>query len=252
MLPSFHLGGKEIPMYGLCMTFGMLLACATALLKARQTGKDGNSLMIIAASAIGGGLLGAKLLYIITSYGLTTAISQIAAGDWRCLNGGGLVFYGGLLGGIGFAFLGSRLAKEEISNFEDAIVPAIPLGHAFGRVGCFFAGCCYGIPYDGPFSVHFPQLESAVFPIQLLEAALNIMLALVLWCMASQAHKRYHLLGRYVIAYAVIRFVLEFGRGDIIRGSLYSLSASQWISMALFVVAFAMILIDNRKSAKQH
>lgn len=103
-----------------------------------------------------------------------------------------------------------------------------------------------------PFSVHFPQLESAVFPIQLLEAALNIMLALVLRCMASQAHKRYHLLGRYVIAYAVIHFVLEFGRGDIIRGFLYSLSTSQWISMALFVVAFAMILIDNRKSAKQH
>lgn len=110
-------------------------------------------------------------------------------------------------------------------------------------------GCCYGIEYHGKFAIHFPDNEfvsdlSAVprFPVQLLEALINFILFIVLILIARKIHKSYSMFGLYLICYAIIRFSLEFLRGDVERGIVLGVSTSQWISLLLLPIGFYLIL----------
>ena len=115
-------------------------------------------------------------------------------------------------------------------------------------------GCCYGIEYHGKFAVHFPDNEfvsdlSVVprFPVQLLEALINFILFIVLILIARKIRKRYSMFGLYLICYAIIRFSLEFLRGDVERGIVLGVSTSQWISLLLLPIGFYLILKKDKK-----
>jgi len=255
MLPYLRLGNRPIPMYGVCMTVGILLSSCLAFIRTKRAGKDENALIIIVACAVGVGLICARLLYIVVSYGVQLAVSKILSGDFSPLTEGGLVFYGSLIGGILGGILGARIAHEPLSSYLDAIVPCIPLGHAFGRLGCFLGGCCYGMPYDGPFAVRFPAVgvTEPVFPVQLLEALINLVIFLYLILYIRKSRPRGYSLYLYLILYSVSRFTLEFLRGDKIRGLANGLSTSQWISIILFGVALLLMLFPiKRKAAQRH
>lgn len=123
---------------------------------------------------------------------------------------GGISFYPGLLGFLGAAALAALLLRLPVGQTMDTIAPGVPLFHAFGRVGCWFGGCCYGAECDFTlFGVRFTHL-----PTQLMEAAF----CLVLFFALEYAVKR-HRLAVYLCAYAVWRFVIEFWRADE-RGAL--------------------------------
>jgi phosphatidylglycerol:prolipoprotein diacylglycerol transferase len=135
----------------------------------------------------------------------------------------------------------------------DLVVPSIPLIHAIGRLGCYFAGCCYGIPYDGPGHVTFhisPSApnEIALFPTQLLESGLNIFACLLLLLYAKPEQKPGKVLGIYITYYAILRFLIEFFRGDGARGILIGISTSQWISLALIPIGLWLIIFKNKLS----
>lgn len=252
MLPYIEIAGRLIPMYGVCMAAGILISSYIAYVRTKRAGADCNSLIVIGASAIGLGLIGAKLLYIFVSYGIGNAITQIAAGDFSVFSEGGLVFYGGLIGGMLGAVLGAWFTHDDLAVYCDMLVPCIPLGHAFGRLGCFFAGCCYGMPYDGICSLTFPAvgIDYPTFPVQLLEMILNVGISVLLILYAQRKPKRYHVLYLYMLMYSVVRFGLEFVRGDMVRGIANGLSTSQWISIALF--AGALVLMLPRRSGKSN
>ena len=157
-----------------------------------------------------------------------------------------MVFYGGLVGAILMAYLYSRLAKIDFWLYADIFAPAIPLFHAFGRIGCFMAGCCYGIENDWGFVYHNEYLDQSIngvtrLPIQLIEAGFNIIIMLVLVYCDTRRFKKGSLLGIYFILYPTVRFIDEFFRGDEIRGHLLFLSTSQWISIIIFITG-AIIL----------
>lgn len=246
--PFFTVLGKVIPTYGLCMAVGILLAACIVYYRAKKVGLDINSMIIIAACAVGGALVGAKLLYIAVSYDPKEILEDITQGRFVILAGSGLVFYGGLIGGAVTALLGLIISGELKSADKvcSAVVPAIPVGHAVGRIGCFLAGCCYGAEYDGIFAVTFPKagVFVPVFPVQLLEAALNMVLFLVLLYFGRREKIKYELLYLYMILYSLERFLLEFLRGDRIRGFLQGFSTSQWISMGLLAVGSCVLLIN--------
>ena len=159
---------------------------------------------------------------------------------------GGMVFYGGLLGAVIAAKMYCKSVKIDFSLYADIFAPAIPLFHAFGRLGCFLGGCCYGIESTWGVVYHSelnPDANGVTrLPIQLIEAGLNLLLMAVLILMSRKKFKKGTLLGVYFFAYAVIRFVDEFYRGDLIRGHLFGLSTSQWISIGVFVLGIVMIL----------
>lgn len=180
MFPSVSLFGKIIPMYGLCMVLGIILSCSVAFARAKKFKLDINNLIVIAAAAVGGGLICAKILYIAVTFRLSDILSMIANGSFDFILQSGLVYYGGLIGGILTAFLTVKLLKEDVNKVALSIVPCIPLGHSFGRLGCLFAGCCYGSEYNGFLAVllNINGTVVSTFPIQAVEAALNLFLFL--------------------------------------------------------------------------
>lgn len=181
-------------------------------------------------------LLGGKLLYAVASRPASVA---------ECLKSivfGGFVFYGGVIGGIiGIAIY----CKKKCWNFldhADVLFTLIPGGQAIGRIGCFLNGCCYGKAYEGIFSVGYvvDGVRQEVFPTWFFEAVFCGMLFL-LFQIVINTDRRGLQTGIYLVAYCTFRFVLEFMRGDEIRGRFWILSTSQWISLAGFAVGFYII-----------
>lgn len=249
MLPFIHIGRLDLPMYGLCMALGITLGFMMAFFRVKARGGDGDSLLLIGASSFAAGLLGAQFTYFLASYGLHRLITEILAGNLSGLENVGLVFYGGLVGALLGAFLVIRLTRLDFMCYCDAAVPCIPLGHAFGRIGCLCAGCCYGVPYSGAGAVRSPLSEAAIdlFPVQAVEALCNFLLFLLLSLYTHRKRRRYTL-PLYLISYGSVRFLLEFLRGDVIRGMVGGLSTSQCISLVLIGCSCAYIFYGKARA----
>ena len=125
------------------------------------------------------------------------------------------------------------------------LLPLVPLVHGFGRVGCFLTGCCYGVPsrFGIAFS-HSPIAPNGVrlLPVQLIEAACEGVLFFALTRPGAQRRGGRWMLGVYLASYGVLRFILEFFRGDDYRGFLGALSLSQVISIATLLLAAALLI----------
>lgn len=201
-----------------------------------------------------GAIFGAKLLFLMVSF------RQIIAEHIPLLAAikGGFVFYGGLLGGALGLLIYVKQFRTRLDRLCEIYATVLPLGHAFGRVGCFFAGCCYGIPYDGSFSCiyhtsyGYTPLEIPLLPIQLIEAGTLLLLfaiLLVVYIKTKECCGTVVLL--YLSLYPLLRFILEFFRGDMERGLYGGLSTSQWVSFALLlgigVYILRKIIIKNSK-----
>lgn len=249
MYPYFQICGRTIGSYGLMMAVAVLLVAILALRKARKQTVMAEDILIVGATGIAMGLVCGKLLYILVTYPIAQIWSQLLAGDFHILSGGGIVFYGGLIGGILGAFLGIRIAGCSFADVEHTVVPYIPLGHAVGRIGCFLAGCCYGCRYDGFLAVYYPNSVAGVspaqgfFPIQLTEAVWNVAVCIILLRLEKKLRRPLDLLSAYLAMYAVGRFVLEWFRGDADRGIFLGFSLSQWISMGLLLFCAVRLFV---------
>lgn len=250
MLRYIHIGPFTIPGYGLCFAIAVLLGVGLAMYRAKRFGIVPEDILIVAACAFATGIVGAKIAFLLASYGIGRAIAEISQGNFSALTDSGIVFYGGLIGAAPGAYLGLVLSKERrVNALLTLAIPSIPLAHAIGRVGCFLGGCCYGLPYDGPFAAHMYDLDYTVFPIQLVEAALNLILFGVLASFTRRKVRGHQTLAIYLVCYGLIRFTLEFFRGDLIRGIFSGFSTSQWISLGLIAVAVVMELIAKKKAS---
>jgi phosphatidylglycerol:prolipoprotein diacylglycerol transferase len=171
----------------------------------------------------------------------------------------GFVFYGGFIGGAIALLVTLKKQKKDIFKIVDIFAVALPLGHAFGRVGCFFSGCCSGMPYDGWLSFTYKTALDAstpigvpLLPVQLIEAfVLFVLFAVLLICYLKCPNKKGLCTTIYAYSYAVIRFVLEFFRYDTARGGFLGLSTSQWISIAIFVVTTVWLVVSAVKKKKE-
>ena len=258
MLPFIHIFGTDIPMYGLCMSAAIAIAVVLCCIRARLHGCNWEEIVTIACFAVICGLLGAKILYIIVTYTPREMAEQIRSnGLLGFFANTGLVFYGALIGGIGGAFLARAVSKIKIVDHVDAIVPTLPLAHAIGRMGCFCAGCCYGKATDSWIGMCFPHSVSGdllptvkVIPTQLIESGANLLVFAILMLITRRKRKGYTSLFIYLMIYAVERFLIEYLRGDEIRGVYGLFSTSQWISLALFLFAVVWLIVDKVKAKK--
>jgi phosphatidylglycerol:prolipoprotein diacylglycerol transferase len=175
---------------------------------------------------------------------------------WARFYAGGLTYYGGFIAASAAAFYMLRTDKFPFWKAADMAGMVIPVGIGFGRLGCLFAGCCFGSVSSGPWAMIFPSGSPAsdahykehllpvsglpslpVHPTQLYESALALAIAAVL-ILRLHGRKRYdgHVFVAFVGSYAVGRFVLEFFRADD-RGGLFGLSTSQWLGIVFLLVA---------------
>jgi phosphatidylglycerol:prolipoprotein diacylglycerol transferase len=227
--------------YGLMIAIGVISAFLVADKRAQKMNLDENKLLNIAIWAVIGGILGAKFLYIVTQ------IKEIISDPKSILDvTRGFVVYGGIIGGIIAGVLYCKKAKINSMQYFDLIMPSVALAQGFGRIGCFLAGCCYGIETTSRFAVVFHESDFApngirLLPAQLISSGLNFIHFIVLILIARRSNKEGQVAGFYLIFYSLGRFVLEFFRGDLARGSIGTLSTSQFISIFVFIIGLVFV-----------
>ena len=255
MLPKlFPIGSFFLPTYGLLVVTGVFLALILVRRMANREGLDGEHIFDLGVSIVIAGLIGAKALLVFTE---PTFLDSWRSA-WSLLRSGG-VFYGGLIGGVLAAAYYLRKYKLPFWKTADLFAVGLPLAHAFGRLGCFAAGCCWGGLCDLPWAVTFSNPDAhaltgvplglPLHPTQLYEALfLGILFAFVHWLYPRRRFPG-QVVCTYVVLYAAFRFFIEFLRGDP-RGSIDGLSTSQVIAIAAFLLAIAGIVRGIRTARR--
>ncbi|MCL2484840.1 MAG: prolipoprotein diacylglyceryl transferase [Endomicrobia bacterium] len=248
----FSFGKVTVYTYGFFIAVGFIAAISYVSHILKQT-KSGvltrDELYNLFFGLIISAITGARILYILVNFNAFLASPLDIFKIWQ----GGLVYYGGFIAAIAFFILYAFKTKKSFLKMSDIVAPALALGHFFGRIGCFFAGCCYGKECALPWSVAFTNSDSLavqhvhVHPTQLYEAFANIALFVFLHFYNKKKHASGMTLAFYLIIYAVMRFTVEFFRGDF-RGEYYlGLSISQIISLILFISGLALIVVIKRR-----
>ncbi len=246
------IGPVTIYGYGLMIAMGIIAAYATTSYRAKKMKLDENKLTNIAIWGVLGGILGAKLLYIITQ------IKQVLSDPTILIDiAGGYVVYGGIIGGVIAGFLYCKKAKISFMQYFDLVMPSVALAQGFGRIGCFLAGCCYGMQTTSGFSIVFHESDFApngihLIPTQLISSGLNFIHFILLILIAKRSKKEGQVAGFYLIFYSLGRFILEFFRGDLVRGSVGTLSTSQFISVFIFIIGWVFVLRKTKASQDEH
>ncbi len=256
--------GLHLQLYGVMMALGFLSCYFTARWICRWSNRNPSEVDTLIMLAAIGGILGARIVYVIQNWGakFAEAPHKVFA-IWE----GGLVFYGGFLLATALILTYAKLKRESLASLADFCVILVPLGHAFGRIGCFFFGCCYGGRTDSALGVCYPYgsqvwshqiaegelLRSAlhshpVWPTQLIESAGCLMLfALLLFLYKTCRRATGLCAGVYCIGYAGLRYVIECLRVDPRGATHFGLSFSQLISCGLFVVGLLFITFALRR-----
>lgn len=260
MYPVITIGQLTIPSYGLMAVLGFTAAFFIYLYQARKYGIQRCDVLYSSVYCIVGLFVGAKFLYFMISLPAVIAHSEVIVSypvQTLSFLFGGYVFYGGLAGAVAGIYIYCRKFQLKFSLFANAAAPAMPLMHGLGRIGCFLAGCCYGREYHGAFAVHYPltgptaQLNGTPrIPTQLMESGFDFILFAVLIGYQKTTKKAYRPIGIYLTSYSVVRFCIEFLRGDVVRGGLNHISTSQWISLGLLPIG--ILLWIGRKEKKEN
>lgn len=265
MCPELHVFGLRVPTYGLMFLIGSVTALICAVLWSKRIKNVAASDVLTAGIlCLLCGLIGGKLLFILIDIPNMTSYYSINGFDFidlivQRIIKSGIVYYGGFIGGLFGIFCYAKLFKLSFLKLCDAIAPFVPLGQGFGRLGCFFGGCCYGVETDSSFSFVFANDPLGVnrVPVQLYESlfCFFILFPIMLW-FTNKKRRSGLTLGLYIMVYSIWRFIIEFWRGDTVRGSFGVLSTSQWISVLLLPVGIILFhewfkcLIDNSIKSK--
>lgn len=257
MHPIFvELGPLTIRWYGVFVALGFLAAFALFRRRAKDAHMDAETATNLLLLLFGAGLVGARAWYVARYW------REEFAGNLReifMLQHGGLVFLGGFFVAMGTLWIWCRAKRLPLAPVADALAPCLALGQFFGRLGCFMNGCCYGRPSDMPWAIA-PNAPSAVagiprHPTQLYEAfgLLDITLALIF----LRRIQRYpgQIAWSYALLYALLRFLVEFFRGDVPHDVLGRFTSAQAACALLFLVAWigsargALRAIKRRRDA---
>lgn len=262
---TIPLVGISVKSYGAMIAVGFLLGLWTAGKRAERMGIRPELISDLAVWLIAAGVIGARINYVIQYWDEFHDRPWTVFAVWQ----GGLVFYGGFLAAIGAGFWFVHRRNMSPWDLGDCIAPSVILAYAFGRIGCFLNGCCWGfaVPPDHPLGMIFPaegpgggmhplfreQLARGlvfrgdahahpVFPAQLLSAGLALALFFVLdWRLANRRY-RGQVFFWMVMGYAVYRFAAEFFRDDTpllaAAGGFPGLTIAQWISPVVFVAVW--------------
>lgn len=257
MYPLYHIGPIELPTYGTIILVAYIIGVFLMMHRAKVYNIEKYEFPLASLLALVGLIVGAKVVYVISIIPDYIAHWDIVKENvpfaiYNALSG--FVFYGGLIGVLIMVYFYCVQRELKFLEFTNVVAPVIPFIHGLGRIGCLMGGCCYGIEYDGPFSITFPdnefvsQLSSVPrFPVQILEFLINMIIFVILYQLAKKPRKPGFMLGLYLITYAIVRFSLEFLRGDVERGFFFGVSTSQWISLILIPIGIYFLIKKTTK-----
>ena len=250
-----ELGPITVYTYGVLLAAAYLLGLKLAMNRASARGLDSVRVLDLGIYIIISALIGAKLLLLITDFQTFRRDPH----ELLTLARSGGVFYGGLILAVVVALWYIRRSGLPLWTTCDVFAPGIALGHSIGRLGCFFAGCCYGKPTELPWAITFSDPFAAanvgtplgvhLHPTQLYESGAELLILFAL-LLTEKRGKPYS--GRtfwfYILLYAITRYIIEIFRGDE-RGAVGIFSTSQFISIILGPLAVIMLVYLARTSA---
>lgn len=257
MHPLIHIGPVELPTYGTIILIGFIIGVMFMMHHGKIYGYTKADFLIASMLSAIGLIVGAKVIFFISVLPEIISHWDIAKENipytiYYSLSG--FVFYGGLIGVLLMLLLFCKQMEYSFLEFTNIVAPVIPFIHGLGRIGCFFGGCCYGIEYNGPFYVKFPPNEFVTelsgvnrFPVQLLECLINMIIFVCLYYYSRKKRKPGSMLGMYLITYSIVRFSLEFLRGDVSRGIFLGVSTSQWISLLLLPIGLYLLFRKKKE-----
>ena len=216
----FSIGFLHVKTYGCCMALGFFAAWQVLVYLCRRIGRPFEPLGNLVVSLMIAGVLGSRVAYVIEHWKAEFADRLV---DIIRIDQGGLMFYGGFILAVAVFVFWCIWKKDSPLALGDLLCVVIPLGHAFGRIGCFFYGCCYG------------KLSSSC-----VEAAANLALFAALFFFFRRFRRG--TMALYLIGYAIIRFGMEYLRGDP-RAAVGPFSISQTISLALLFAGLTLLAV---------
>ncbi len=248
MINNIQLGPLTLHVYGIMTAIGYLSAFLISERRGKKMGMDTDILYGIFWCAVLGGSAGSRLLYYIVSFRDILRDPSIL---WNFQNG--WVVYGGIIGGVLASMVYCRYKKADFVRYLDLVIPAVAFAQGCGRIGCFFAGCCYGRETDSIFHIQYWQSEYApngvkLIPTQIYSSIGDFALAFLLMAYAKREPKKGKIAAGYGILYSIGRFVIEMFRNDH-RGALGALSTSQMISIVILVLGIGGFVLAEKRSA---
>ncbi len=233
------IGPISIHTYGFMMAVGVACALWFVYVQGKKRGLDATKLLDMAFYTIIVSLIGAKLVLFIGSFSYYVENPSELASFART----GGVFQGGLAFGLVFALWYMHKHRLPTWKVSDLAGTALALGHGFGRIGCFSAGCCYGRECDAPWGVVFHSqyahnltgipIERALHPTQLYESILNFVNFFILFFILKKKKFDGQVFAFYIINYSIIRYFVEFYRGDHPDKAILIENPSPYLSLTL-------------------
>lgn len=228
-----HIGGFTLNSYGVMMALAFISAGFVAHWQFKKRGVKPDFIYGLLVACIVGGLLGAKVHYLI-----------LHPDQWpgNLLSGEGLVWFGGLFGAIVAVVIVTLLSKQRLAAVMDCGAMAVSVGYAVGRIGCFLRGCDHGTPTDLPWGLVFPHgippTPTPVHPTQLYETAASLaVFALLAWVIGPRFKREGPLIFAFAVLHGIERFLVEFIRTN--ERVAAGLTQMQWIAVAMMVVGIA-------------
>ena len=231
------IGNFTIHGYGLMIGLGVLAALILGDYRAKKLGLDSDHIYGMTFFAVVLGFLAARILFVFTQW------QAFLANPLSFFSGNGFVVYGGIIGGAITIYVFCKIKKINMLEYLDLMIPSVALAQAFGRGGCFLAGCCYGRETDSCIGIVFQNSDFApngvkLLPTQLIMSAGDLLIMAVLLWYAAKRPVRGRVSALYLILYSIGRFAVEFLRDDD-RGMVGLLSTSQFIAIFVFLLGLA-------------
>lgn len=247
MMPSVHILGHTFPAYGLVMILGYLVTLGLLVYQAKLFAIPYSRLFLVTLYAVASAFVCAHLAALLFGEQPITVGSLLALHK-------GQMFYGYFCGTILGSWLTTLALRVPLLPTLNVCAPAWAAAHAMGRLGCFFAGCCYGKPCSLPWAVTYSDPTSAapigvpLHPTQLYEVAAMSLVVIALFVLQRDQRFQPRLVFIYAFGYAVIRFVEDFFRGDVPANILDCLTISQTISLLIVISLLIALLTRHHRT----
>ncbi|OVE81700.1 prolipoprotein diacylglyceryl transferase [bacterium K02(2017)] len=259
-IPEFlpFIGGRPIHVYGLMIALAFLLGMKWVKRESEREELDVNKVMDMFFYLMIAGLAGSRIFFVMHSVNNFWADPLVLFRVWE----GGLVFQGGVIMSTLVAFIFVWYHKLPYFKTFDVFMPALSIGHGIGRLGCFFAGCCYGKQCDPnfPLALTFPDIENNIapvgiplYPTQFMEIGGELIIFSLLVLLRHKKPFNGAVFLTYLILYSILRSITELFRGDLDRGFVIDnlLSNGQFISILTIVFSITCwVVLAKRKKAK--
>lgn len=255
MLPFlFQIGSFRVPTYGVVSLLALLVVIVVVRRYAKLEGRDPSQITDAMVATVAVGYVGARIFEVVVNWEKYTASPQAA----KLLLVSTGVFVGGLIAAIPFAIFWFHRIRLPYLQGLDLVALVACVADGVGRWGCFASGCCWGTPTDLPWGVTFPELARRLHPdlpgvplhptqIYMSLSSLGILGGLAL----LYRRKRFHgqIIAAYLVIYAIVRFALEYVRGDAERGFVLGglLSTSQFVGIGLAAAGIALYVVLDRR-----